>query len=59
MLFEIAYIDGCGQIVRGGIKAPILTVGKWIEEAIQADPDGVYIAVVSDNDAITITEYNR
>lgn len=59
MLFEIAHIDENGDLVHGGIKATIRTVDKWIEEAIQVDPDSIYVAVPADKNAITIAEYSR
>lgn len=59
MLFEIAHLDRSGELHRGGVAATIRTVGKWIEESLEVDPDTIYVAVPADDDAITIAENNR
>ena len=55
MLYEIGHIQD-GQLVRGGIKAPLLTVGKWIREYSAIDKVTVYVAVPASPEAITAEE---
>lgn len=55
-LYEIAHLDENGTLQRGGLKATIATVGKWIEEAMALDPNTIYVAVPADEDAITLAE---
>lgn len=56
MLYEVAHITD-GKLTRGGIKAPLLRVGKWIKELKETDPKTIYVAVPADEDAITEEEY--
>lgn len=54
-LYEIAYLEN-GEIIRGGIKADIRTVGKWIEENKDF---GIQFAIPANEDAISIEEYKK
>lgn len=56
MLYEIASIEN-GEIARGGIKADIRTVGRWIERSKITMPDVLFFAVPASEDAITVAEY--
>ena len=56
MLYEIGHIEN-GQLVRGGIKAPLLRVGKWIKANLEVAPDAVLFAVPASDSAITEEEY--
>lgn len=56
MLYELGFIRD-GQIVRGGIKADLETVGKWIEGYLKTDPDVTFFAVPADDEAITEAEF--
>lgn len=58
-LYELAYLNDDGILIRGGLKATIATVGKWIEESLEDDPDTIYVAVPADDDAITCAENRR
>lgn len=58
-LYEIAYLDEYGDLIRGGVKATIATVGKWIEDSLKDDPDTIYVAVPADDDAITCAEVRK
>lgn len=58
-LYEIAYLNEDGILIRGGVKATIATVGKWIEESLEIDPDTIYVAVPADEDAITCAELRK
>ena len=55
MLYEIATIED-GNLNRGGVKAPLLTVGKWIRDNMDKYPGAVYVAVPASPDAITEAE---
>ena len=55
MLYEIGFIEN-GEIIRGGYKAPLLTVGKWIRENMKLDPNTVYVAVPANGSAIPYAE---
>lgn len=55
--YEIAWIDKDGRLQRGGIKATIATVGKWIEKSMEADHETLYMAVPANDEAITWAEY--
>ena len=57
MLYEVAHITN-GELHRGGIKAPLLRVGKWIGELKETDPETIYVAVPADENAITEAEYD-
>ena len=54
-MYEIAHVED-GEIVRGGIKAPLLTVGKWIQSHLELSPDVVEFAIPADGNAVTETE---
>lgn len=54
-LYEIGYVLN-GEIIRGGIKADIRTVAKWIEDGLSDWDDTVMFAVPADDDAISIAE---
>lgn len=54
-MYEVAYLRE-GELVRGGIKAPLLTVGKWIRDNAANDPDTVYVAVPASPEAVTEAE---
>lgn len=56
MLYEIASVEK-GEIARGGIKADIRTVGRWIERNKITMPDAVFFAIPANEDAITVMEY--
>lgn len=56
-MYEIAWLGQDGSVHRGGIKAPIATVGKWIEEHSEADPTTLYMAVPANEEAITLEEF--
>ena len=56
MLYEIAHIEN-GQIVRGGIKAPLLKVGSWIKKNLESFPEMELFAIPANEDAITEEEY--
>lgn len=58
-LYELAYLDEDGVLICGGIKATIVTVGKWIEESLEIDPDTIFVAVPADEDAITYAEWQK
>jgi hypothetical protein len=55
MLYEIGYIQN-GEIVRGGVKAPLLTVGKWIREQLELCPDAELFAIPANGEAMTEQE---
>lgn len=55
--YEIMQIYPDGHTARGGIKASMSTVRKWIEQNTANDPESQYIAVEADSEAITIAEY--
>lgn len=56
MLYEIAHLEN-GEIVRGGIKAEIRTVGRWIEKNSVSIPDIEFFAIPANSEALTISEY--
>ena len=56
MLYEIAHIEN-GQIVRGGIKAPLLKVGSWIKTNLEYTPNVTFFAVPANENAISEEEY--
>ena len=56
MMYEVAHFTD-GELHRGGIKAPLLRVGKWIRELMETDKDTVYVAVPADDDAVTEEEF--
>lgn len=55
-LFEIA-MESNGELVRGGIKATLQTVKKWIAQNQEGDPDTKYVAVPASEDAVTYREF--
>ena len=55
MMYELGCLDN-GEISRGGIKAPLLTVGKWIRENTALYPDVVFFAVPASPEAVTREE---
>lgn len=55
MMYEIATLED-GKIARGGIKAPLLTVGKWIRENTALYPNVVFFAVPASPEAVTREE---
>ena len=57
MLYEIGCVDENGLIVRGGIKAPLLRVGKWIKNNLEVTPGVEYFAIPASDKAITEEEY--
>lgn len=60
MLFEMAYLDKNGNLIRsGGVAANIRTIGKWIEKYAVEYPEFVFVALPANNDAITIDELKR
>lgn len=59
MLYEIAWIEKDGTLRRGGLKATIATVGRWIEDAMRIDQDSIYMAVPANEDAFTLAEWRE
>ena len=55
MLYEIGYVYD-GEIVRGGIKAPISKVEEWIMAAKGIDSKTIYFAVPASEMALTEEE---
>lgn len=58
-LYEIAWVGEDGSLNRGGLKATIATVGKWIEENMKDDHETLYVAVPANEDAITLAEHRE
>jgi len=54
-MYELAYIEN-GEIVRGGIKADILTVERWLRENTEHYSVNPYIIVPASEDAVTKEE---
>lgn len=57
VLYEIAWLDKDGSLRRGGLKATIATVGKWIEKNMETDHETLYVAVPANDEAVTWAEY--
>lgn len=57
ILYEIAWLDKDRSLRRGGLKATIATVGKWIEEVMKVDSETLYMAVPANEEAVTWAEY--
>lgn len=54
--YEIAYEEN-GEIVRGGIKAPLRRVREWIRANREQFPETEFFAVLASDDAITEEEF--
>ena len=56
-MYELACLEE-GRLVRGGVKAPLLTVGKWLRENVEHDPAhaDAWVIVPASPDAVTKDE---
>ena len=54
-MYELAFVEN-GHLVRGGIKAPLLTVEKWLEEVKAVLTEAECVIAPASPEAVTKEE---